>query len=80
MTSEKHKIRVEESKQEFLLQVGRLNYVVKLLKESPEVYTDSSLISAVRELSSSFENYINSKIDFTDEYFKKDYWEQTKKD
>lgn len=80
MTSEKLKLTVEERKEEFLLEVGRLNYVVKLLNESPQSYTDSSLISAVRGVSSALENYINSKIDFTDEYFKKDYWENLKKD
>jgi len=61
------------------MEVNRLNYVKHLMIESPESFSDSSLESAVKGVVKSYENYINSRIEFTDEYFKKEYWEQHKK-
>ena len=60
---------VKNSKDMFIAEINRLNYVVKLMNESPEIYTDSSLISAVRGVVKSHEDYINSKIVFTEKYF-----------
>ena len=64
---------VKNSKDTFIAEVNRLNYVIKLMNESPEVYTDSSLISAVRDVVKSHEDYINSKIIFTEKYFEEKY-------
>ena len=68
---------VDKCKEDFLMEVGRLNYVVKILKESPEAFTDSSLTSAVRGVVKTYEDYINSKIQFTEKYFKEKYKNET---
>ena len=64
--------KVNKSKEDFIMEVNRLNYVVKLMDEKPLDLSHSSLTSAVRGVATSYENYINSKIEFTEEYFKKD--------
>lgn len=66
--------KVNESKDFFIAEVGRLNYIIKLMQESPEAFTDSSLTSAVKGVVKSHEDYVNSKINFTAEYFKDEYW------
>ena len=80
MTSIELKEKVNKNKEEFIAEVNRLNYVIKLMNETPEAFTDSTLTNSVRSIGESYENYINSKIEFTEEYFKKDYWENLKKD
>jgi hypothetical protein len=65
---------VNKSKEEFIMEVGRLNYVIKIMNETPSAFSDSSLTSAVRGVSKSYENFVNSKIEFTDEYFKDEYF------
>jgi hypothetical protein len=72
--------KVNKTKEDFLMEVNRLNYVIKLMDEKPLDLGHSSLTSAVRGVATSYEIYINSKIEFTEEYFKKDYWENLKKD
>jgi hypothetical protein len=74
------KEKVNQAKEDFLMEVNRLKYVTTLMDEHPIDFTHSSLTSAVNGVIKSYENFINSKIEFTDEYFKKDYWEQFKKD
>ena len=64
---------VKNSKDIFIAEVNRLNYVIKLMNESPESYSDSSLISAVAGVVKSHEDYINSKIVFTEKYFEEKY-------
>jgi hypothetical protein len=70
--------KVNESKDFFIAEVNRLNYVIKLMQESPESFMDSSLTSSVKGIVKSYEDYVNSKINFTSEYFKDEYWENPK--
>jgi len=74
------KERVNQAKEEFIAEVNRLNYAITLMDEEPRDLSHSSLTIAVRGVATSYENYINSKIHFTEEYFKKNYWENLKKD
>jgi hypothetical protein len=62
--------KVTQAKEEFILEVNRLKYAITLIDEEPRDLSHSSLTSAVRGVVESYENYINSKIEFTDEYFK----------
>ena len=63
--------KVSQAKEEFLMEVNRLHYTITLMDEKPLDLSHSSLTSAVRGVVKSYENYINSKIEFTDEHFKK---------
>jgi len=64
------KDEVEQAKNEFLKEVNRLNYVITLMNTEPRDLSHSALTSAVRGVVKSYEDFINSKIEFTDEYFK----------
>jgi len=62
------KDKVDQAKEEFILDVNRLKYATTLIMSTG--LSDSGLESAVRRVVTSYENYINSKIEFTEEYFK----------
>ena len=64
------KDEVEQAKNEFLKEVNRLNYAITLMNTEPRDLSHSVLTSAVRGVVKSYEDFINSKIEFTDEYFK----------
>lgn len=69
---------VNDKKDTFLSNVNTLNYVIKLMNETPQAFSDDSLENAVNKLKLSYENYINSKIEFTEEYFKEEYFKNLK--
>jgi len=59
--------KVTQAKEDFIMDVNALKYATTLTNTE---LNDSGLESAVRRVVISYENYINSKIEFTDEYFK----------
>jgi hypothetical protein len=69
---------VNDKKDTFLSNVNTLNYVIKLMNETPQAFSDDSLTNAINKLTLSYENYINSKILFTEEYFKEEYFKNLK--
>ena len=60
---------VEKTKEEFISEVNRLKYAITLMDAEPIDLSHSSLTSAVRGIATSYEDYINSKIQFTEKYF-----------
>ena len=60
---------VKKTKEEFIAEVNRLNYVITLMDAEPRDLSHSSLTSAVRAVATSYEDYVNSKIRFTEKYF-----------
>lgn len=58
---------VKKAKEEFISEVNRLNYAIKLMDEL--YFVDSSLAGYIRNISRTYEDYINSKIQFTEKYF-----------
>ena len=66
---EQLKEKVLMAKVDFIAAVNTLNYVKNMLEETSEAYSDSSATSAVRNVIKTYEDYINSKIEFTDKYF-----------
>jgi hypothetical protein len=63
------KDKVDQAREDFIMDVNTLKYATSLMKGE---LSDSGLESAVRRVVTSYENYVNSKIEFTEEYFKKD--------
>ena len=59
---------VKKAKEEFISEVNRLNYAIELMDE-PMSFVDSSLAGYIRNISRTYEDYINSKIQFTEKYF-----------
>ena len=59
---------VKKTKEEFIAEVNRLNYAIKLMNE-PMSFVDSSLAGYIRNISRTYEDYVNSKIRFTEKYF-----------
>jgi hypothetical protein len=59
---------VKKAKEEFISEVNRLNYAIQLMDE-PMSFVDSSLAGYIRNISRTYEDYINSKIQFTEKYF-----------
>jgi hypothetical protein len=72
MTTDNLKEKVNQAKEDFIMDVNTLKYATTLMRSD---LSEPGLESAVRRVVTSYENYINSKIEFTNEYFKKDYWE-----
>jgi len=69
-TIEELKEKVNHAKEEFFMEVNRLNYAITLMDEEPRDLSHSSLTSAVKGVMRSYEDFINSKIEFTAEHFK----------
>ena len=59
--------KVTQAKEDFIMDVNTLKYATTLMDTE---LSGLGLESAVRRVVTSYENYINSKIEFTDEYFK----------
>jgi hypothetical protein len=70
MEIEQLKEKVNQAKEDFIMDVNTLNYATTLMKSE---FSDTGLESAVRRVVKSYENYVNSKIEFTDQYFKEKY-------
>jgi hypothetical protein len=58
--------KVDQAHQEFIENVGALKYATGLTKRE---LCDNGLDRAVRRVVTSYENYVNSKIEYTNEYF-----------
>jgi hypothetical protein len=61
--------KVTQAKEDFIMDVNALKYATTLTNVE---FSDSGLERLVRRVVASYENYINSKIEFTEDYFKKD--------
>ncbi len=61
--------KVDQAREDFIMDVNTLKYMTTLIKTGGLI-SDSGLESAVRRVVTSYENYVNSKIEFTEEYFK----------
>lgn len=61
--------KVTQAKEDFIMDVNTLKYATTLTSVE---FNDSGLERLVRRVVASYENYINSKIEFTEDYFKKD--------
>ena len=73
MEIEQLRENVNKAKDDFLAEVNRLNYVITLMDAEPIDLSHSSLTTAVRGVSKSYEDYVNSKIEFTEKYFQEKY-------
>jgi len=58
--------KVDQTKEEFIYKVNALKYATTLIG----TISDGSIEDAVRNVVTSYENYVNSKIEFTAEHFK----------
>jgi hypothetical protein len=64
------KEQVEKNKEEFLHSVRTFNYALKVSEESPNTFTDDTLGRLIGGINTSYYEYVNSRLEFTDEYVK----------
>lgn len=71
------KDKVKEAKEEFIMNVNALKYATTLMDADFLEFSHSSLTSALKNVVQSYEKFINSKIEFTNEHFKNQSYENT---